>query len=195
MFSWVSHLYQESIRIKFTMFCSLGSGQCGVTEGGNVISKQGTPWFANIRLQTRHWTFYPCPRFISPLACLWLVKRNNEKFANMLFAGTKNNSIEFRMILQTVSDLGWGGEQNLYLYVTCTKIRKLEDGWNILKQNGKVYWSFLDIAQKVSWSNLWSCKLYFLFPCILAQDYCWRQGRGICLKNKETFRSNSLNIL
>ena len=25
MFSWVSHLYQESIRIKFTMFCSLGS--------------------------------------------------------------------------------------------------------------------------------------------------------------------------
>ena len=61
-------------------------------------------------LQTRHWTFYPCPRFISPLACLWLVKRNNEKFANMLFAGTKNNSIEFRMILQTVSDLGWGGE-------------------------------------------------------------------------------------
>ena len=25
MFSWVSHLYQQSIRIKFTMFCSLGS--------------------------------------------------------------------------------------------------------------------------------------------------------------------------
>lgn len=52
-----------------------------------------------------------------------------------------------------------------------------------------------NLTQKVSWSNLWSSKLCFLFPCILAQDYCWRQGRGICLKNKETFRSNSLNIL
>ena len=161
MFSWVSHLYQQSIRIKFTMFCSLGSG---VTEGGNVISKQGTPWFANIMLQTRQWTFYPCPRFISPLACLWLVKRNNEKFANMLFAGTKNISIEFRMILQTVSDLGWGGKQNLYLCVTCTKIRKLEDGWNILKQNGKVYWSFLQISHKKfpdQICDLASCVFYF----------------------------------
>ena len=95
-------------------------------------------------LQTRHWTFYPCPRFISPLACLWLVKRNNEKFANMLFAGTKNISIEFRMILQTVSDLGWGGNKTftfVWLAQKSASWRMDETFWNKMEK-------FIEVSSK-----------------------------------------------